>query len=165
MDNIVLWVALIGVIGTLGGVCLGNWLQSRNIRQQREWMLQDQKREWIRRQKREEFERISKCVQDTLEFVLKAEWILQFGSKELQEQMFLKYRDQTASAMPIIYTIMRADKELTELLSKFAQNCKEVTNTLLARDYSKLDVIGQQISEIAGQIQQRINELLEETFD
>ena len=68
MDNIVLWVALLGVIGTLGGVYLGNWLQSRNIRQQRDWMLQDQKREWVRRQRREEFERILEYVEGTLQY-------------------------------------------------------------------------------------------------
>ena len=72
MDNIVLWVALIGIIGTLGGVYLGNWLQSRNIKQQRGWMLQDQKREWMRRQRLEKFERILGYVNGTLQYVAKA---------------------------------------------------------------------------------------------
>ena len=165
MDNIIIWVALIGIIGTLGGVWLGNWLQSRNIKRQRDWMLQDQKREWLRRQRGEEFERILGYVEGALEYVLKAEWILQFSSEERKEELVFRHAEQAALAMPIVYTTMSKDKELADLLFEFAQKSKDVTSALLAKDHSKLDITGQRIAEIAGLIRQRINKLLEETFD
>ena len=165
MDNIVIWVALVGVISTLVGVYLGNWLQSRNIRQQREWMLQDQKREWVRKQRREEFGRILAFVEGTLELVLRGEGILKAMSKEKFEDFFLKYKEQTALAMPVIYTIMGEDKELANLLLEFNQNKKEAFDALPASDRSKLDSTRQRIAELAGLIRQRINKLLEETFD
>jgi len=166
MDNIVLWVALVSVISTLAGVYLGNWLQSRNIRRQREWMLQDQKREWVRAQRREEFEQVLKYLEGTIEFALTGAWVLQFSSQERQDDLFLSYREKVASVMPIVHTTMVGeDKELVELLSKFVQIAQEITNALLAKDQRKLDVIANRLSEIAAPIRQHFKQLLEETFD
>ena len=165
MDNIIIWVALVGVIGTLVGVYLGNWLQSRNIRRQREWMLQDQKREWVRRQKEQDLERVREYIEGTLEYVLKAQWIIKFSSAERKEELFLEHARRIALGLPIIYTTMSKDKELADLFLKFSQNIKETESAFLANDSSKLDITAQRIAEIAGLIRQRVNKLLEETFD
>ena len=165
MDNIVIWVGIIGVVGTLVGVWLGNWLQSRNIRQQREWILRDQRREWVRNRRREEFQRILEYLESRIEYTLKTEWVIKFGSKERTDELYLTYAHRAASAMPIIYTMMGGDKELADLLFKFEQCGKEATQALQVGDYSKLSDAGRQESEFAGLIRQRLNKLLEETLD
>ena len=164
MDNIVIWVAAIGVIGTAVGVLLGNWLQSRNIRRQREWMLRDQKREWVRRQRREKFERILEYVEGTLQYVLKAKWILQFSSEKLKEELFLKYAEQAALTMPVVYTIRGEDKQLADLVLKFSRDL-EGTKDIIASKSFEIGDKEQHLSKLAGLIRQRISKLLEETFD
>ncbi len=165
MDNIVLWVALIGIIGTLGGVWLGNWLQSRNIERQRAWMLQDQKSEWLRRRRLDEFERILKYVEGTLEYLLKAEWVIKVNSEKLKEELILKHSEQAASAMPIARTMMVKDKELADLLLKFTQIGENITSALMSKDPSRVDDVAQRSADVAALIRQRVNKLLEETFD
>jgi len=164
MDNIVLWVALVGVIGTLVGVWLGNWLQSRNLKRQREWMLRDQKREWVRRQRREKFERILGYVNGTLQYIAKAKWILQFGSKELKEELFLKYAEQAAVTLAIVYTMRGEDKKLADLLLEFSQDLEGTKDIIASKSFDVSDK-EQHLSNLAGLIRQRIDELLEETFD
>lgn len=165
MDNIVLWIALIGVIGTLGGVYLGNWLQSRNIKQQRDWMLQDQKREWVRRQRQEKFERALEYIKGMLEGILKVELILQSGSKDLQQQELLKLKEIIASGMPILYMLREEDKKLAKMIDDFDHNLQMANRAINANEYSKLDSIGQDVTKLVGQIRQRMYQLLEETFD
>jgi hypothetical protein len=165
MENIVLWVALIGVIGTLGGVCLGNWLQSRNIKRQRDWMLQDQKREWVRRQKQEKFERILACVDGALQYILKAKWIAKFSSTDKMEELFLKYVEQAVPVWSLSFTVRNEDKELADLLAEFFRGL-DGTGDIIIKDRSfDISEKEQYLSELAGQIKQRINKLLEETFD
>lgn len=165
MDNIVIWVGIIGVGGTLFGVWLGNWLQSRNIKQQRDWILQDQKREWLRNRRREEFQRILEYLESSIEYTLKSEWVIKVGSKEEQAELYHIYAHRAASAMPIIYTMMGEDKELADLLFEFGQCGKEATQALQIGDYSKLSDAGRRASEFAGLIRQRLNKSLEQTFD
>ena len=161
MDNIVLWVALIGVIGTLGGVYLGNWLQSRNIKRQRDWLLQDQKREWLMEQRQEKFERILGYVEGTVQYVIKAKWMIEFGSDERTEELFIKYSEQAALAMPLSYTI--EDKELADLLLQFSQ-CLAETGGVIASKSMEISDKEQHLLKLAGLIKQRIDILLEETF-
>ncbi len=164
MDNIVLWVALIGIIGTLGGVYLGNWLQSRNIKQQRGWMLQDQKREWMRRQRLEKFERILGYVNGTLQYVAKAKWILKFSHEEKKEELVLKYLEQAVSVMAISHTIRGEDKQLADLVLEFSQNLEGTKDIITSKSFDISDK-EQHLSKLAGLIHQRIDKLLEETFD
>jgi len=164
MDNIVLWVALIGVIGTLGGVYLGNWLQSRNIKQQREWMLHDQKREWERRQRQEKFRRILEYIIATLQYLLKAKWILPFGSEKLKDELVLKYMEHAAWIMALSYTVGDEDKQLADLLLEFSKNLEGTKDIIASKSFDISDK-EQHLSKLAGLIQQRIDKLLEETFD
>ena len=159
------WVAVIGIASTAGGVCLGNWLQSRNIKQQREWMLQDQKREWLRNRRQEECQRIFKYLQDKIEYILEVERVIESGSAERKDELFHTHAQRTASAMPIIFTVMGEDKELADLLFKFDVCRKGTREALLGSDSSRLSDIGMEASEFAGLIRQRLNKLLEETFD
>ena len=165
MNDIVIWVALIGVIGTLLGVCLGNWQQSRNIRQQRKWILQDQKREWTRNRRQEEFRRIQAFVDGTLEQVLKMEGMFKLGLKKQLDESFLKYKELTASAMPVIFMTMGEDGELANLLVEFEKKKNEAFDALLANNQSQVDSSGKRIAELAGLIRKHTEKLLEKTFD
>ncbi len=165
MDNMVIWAAVIGVGGTAVGVCLGNWLQSRNIRQQREWMLQDQKREWLRHQRQEEYQRILEYLQGKIEYILDVERVIESGSAERKDELFRTHAQRTASAMPVIFTMMGEDKELADLLLEFDKCGKGISEALSVGDSSRLSDIGRQSSGFAGKIRRRLNKLLEETFD
>ncbi len=159
------WVAVIGIASTAGGVCLGNWLQSRNIKQQREWMLQDQKREWLRNRRQEECQRILEYLQDKIEYILEVERVIESGSAERKDELFHTHAQRTASAMPIIFTMMGEDKELADLLLEFDKCGKGISEALSVGDSFKLSEIGRQSSEFVGLIRQRLNKLLEGTFD
>lgn len=168
MDNTVIWVTIIGVIGTLGaglgGVYLGNWLQSRNIKQQREWMLEDQKREWVRKQRLDNFERILGYIEGTLKYISMAKWIINFGSPERKEELFLEYMKQAASVGPVIHTIVSEDKQLADLVLEFSLALEGTGDIIRSKNFDITDK-EQRLSKVAGQIKQRINELLEKTFD
>lgn len=168
MDNTVIWVTIIGVIGTLGaglgGVYLGNWLQSRNIKQQREWMLEDQKREWARKQKLDNFERILGYIEGTLKYISMAKWIINSGSPERKEELFREYMKQVASVGPVIHTIVSEDKQLADLVLEFSLALERTGDIIRSKNFDITDK-EQRLSKVAGQIKQRINELLEKTFD
>jgi hypothetical protein len=166
MDNIVIWVAIVGVIGTLSGVGLGNYLQNRNIKQQRDRMLQDQKREWVRRVRQEEFKHILEYVENSLEYLLKAEWVYRDFSREEAKGLIIKHNEKAASALPIIYSVMGKDKELSSLLNQFAKDLKIVDKVMRGEPINTtLDTTGQHLSEVAGVIRERVNTLLEQTFN
>ena len=162
MDNVV-WVAIAGLSGTLAGVWLGNWLQSRNIKQQREWMLQDQKREWMRKQKRDKFERILGYVEGTLQYLSKMNLTLKFKSTDKAEELILNYSDQAASLMAIHHVIENEDKKLADLVLEFSQ-ILATFNTSAGKDFEIDGKEYRRLSRLAGSIRQRIDELLEETY-
>lgn len=126
--------------------------------------MQDQKRDWIRRQRQEKFEQILRYVDGTLQYIAKAKWILQLGSKEQKEELVLKYAERAYSNLPRIYKLRDEDEGLSDLLLQFSQALEEIEDAInsISCDISDEE---QKLSKIAGQIQQRIKKLLEETFD
>jgi hypothetical protein len=165
MDNIVLWVALIGVIGTLGGVWLGHWLQSRNIKRQRDWMLQDQKLEWTRLQKQEKLKPIEAFVEDTLKVILKEQSVTPLLPREQRLREIEKYKERTAEAMPNIYIVMGEDRELADLLVEFEKRKDAAFDALFTSDADQRELTARRLAEIAGEIKHRISNSLQETFD
>lgn len=165
MDNIVIWVALIGVIGTLLGVCVGNWLQNRNIKQQRKWMLKDQKSEWVRLKKQEKLKPIEAFAEDTLKVIIKGYRATQLLTPEKRLQEVEKYKERFAEAMPNIYIVMGEDKELADLLVEFEKRKNAAFDALITNDAGQIDLAAKSLTEIVGEVKRRISNSLQETFD
>lgn len=163
MDSTI-WIALIGILGTLAGVWLGTFLQNRNLKRQREWDLHDRKDEWIRNQKQEKFKRILDFVEGSLLYVFKAKFIMQFGSKIQQNELVTEYQERFVRAMTIAPETASEDKKLAELVEKFGSSF-EGTDKIIKDgkvDYSEKE---KSLMELAGQIHLRISQLLVKTFD
>jgi hypothetical protein len=167
MDNSI-WVAVAGILGTLGGtlggVWLSNFLQDRHLKQQREWNFQDQKREWIRKRKQEMFRKILEFIEGSLIYIFNAKYIIQFGTEEQKDELLIKYYEQSTHAMTLIPEIINEDKELTEITNKFVSSFEGIDKIIEAGDM-KISEKEKDLVIIAGKIQQRITKLLEKTFD
>jgi hypothetical protein len=163
MDSV--WVALISVIGTLSGVFLGGWFQSRNIKRQRDWMLQDQKREWVRLQKQDKLKPIEAFVEDTLKVIIKGYRVTQLLTPERRLQEVEKYKERIAEAMPNIYIVMGEDRELADLLVEFEKRKNAAFDALMTSDAGQLDLTAKSLAEIVGEVKRRISNSLQETFD
>ena len=167
MDSSV-WITIAGILGTLGGtfggVWLGNYLQNRNMKRQREWNLQDQKREWTRKQRQEKFNRILEYVEGSLLYIFKGKLVLQIGSEKQKDELLFSYPEQYTHAITIIPDIINIDKELAELVKNFSFSF-EGTDKIIKDGDIKISEKEQILMNIAGQIQRRITILLEETFD
>jgi len=120
MDTSVILVTLIGVVGTLGGVWLGYWLQEQNTRRQRDWMLEDQKREWVRKHRQDTFDRTWAFVEGILKYLSVGKVTLNFGSSEEQRKLIVGLQEQWASSAPVIHTLAIEDKQLDDLVQDFS---------------------------------------------
>lgn len=158
------WIALVGIVGTLVGVWLGNFLQNRNLKRQQDWLLHDQKSEWLRKQKKDDFNRILAYIETTLNLLTTIGNTLKSVSKEKQDELILDFKKQVASVIPTIEAIKINDKEFTDLFDKFIYEKDEIFNIIFStKDASKGNATN--IIKVAGQIKKRINDSLAETFD
>ena len=164
MDNSIC-IAIITIIGTLAGVLLGNWLQSRNTKQQRKWMLDDQKREWIRRKKQEDYTLILEFINSTLANILHAQDELTSQTIEKRGDLLIKYKEKIANAMPVTIKTMREDKELADMLVKFEKKKNGAFDAFAKNDPTRLNDVINSISGLGGSIKQHLDESLEKTFD
>ena len=90
--------------------------------------------------------------------------MLQFASEDRMEELFIKYSEQAALAMPLSYTIRDEDEKLADLLQEFSQGLAE-TGSVIASKSLEISDKEQHLLKLAGLIQRRIDELLEGTFD
>lgn len=163
MDSSI-WIALIGIIGTLVGVWLGSFLQNSNVKRQREWDLVDWKNEWIRKQKQEMYKKILEFVEGSLLYIHQGKFIFNFGTEEQKSELFLKYQEKSTHATTLVLDMLNDDKELTDLVNKFISGFEGTDKIIEAGDI-KISEKEQFLYGIAANIKQRITKLLEKTFD
>lgn len=163
MDSSI-WIALIGIIGTLAGVWLGTFLQNRNLKRQREWNLQDQKHEWIRKEKQEDYTKILLYIEGTIKLLAMLGDTLKSLSKENQENLFVELNNQLASVVPIIEGYRTKDETLVNLIDEFNQEKGKIIKVIqTTKDASKGNA--DDLLKIAGKIKNRINDSLVDTFN
>jgi hypothetical protein len=125
--------------------------------------LSDQKSEWIRKQKKEDFERILTYVESSVTFLALIGNTFKSMSPEKQQELFLELKKQVGLIVPIVEGIGKEEEELKQLVDKFIQERDKILKVISeTKDASKGDAT--EITKLAGQIKNRINDSLLSTF-
>lgn len=163
MDSTI-WIALIGILGTLFGVWLGYFLQNQNLKRQREWLLHDQKSEWLRKQKNDDYELILTYIEGTMKYLTLIGDTLKSLSPAKLEELNLEFNKQIALVLPILEGMKNDEKELYELMGEFVKEKDDLFKTIInTKNASKGDA--NKLIKMAGQIKIKINESLAKTFN
>jgi len=148
MDIEVIVVALVGIVGTLGGVYLGNYLER-----------QTQRKERSRIRRIENFKRITDYVEGTLKYISSASYILKYGSDAERNKLFKQYVDQAMSFVSVTNTVIEDDKQLSELVAAFCTGLEGISKVIL-NESPLITEKEQYLYAIAGKIHKRIEVLL-----